>query len=139
MLDVPADSAKLFPYLQEGAYKAFASETQVHPSAGPHGMVKTFLSSTLDASLLAHNGEHPVGAAAVKELYSSDGRDLIGWSVMVKTADASDGGKGWYWYEITSTTSGANPLANGNGVGLCTGCHGGTDNLDFVLTPYPLR
>ena len=56
---------------------------------------------------------------------------------MVKTSDDSDNGKGWFWYEITSTRSGSDPVAAGNGVQLCQGCH--FIGRDFVLTTYPLQ
>ena len=48
-----------------------------------------------------------------------------------------DNGKGWFWYELTSTKSGADPVAIGNGVQLCQGCH--FIGKDFVLTTYPLQ
>ena len=78
----------------------------------------------------------PTGAGIVKEMYDADNQ-LQGWAVMVKTAADSDGGKGWFWYEITSTTDGSTPVAAGNGVPLCFGCHGVGN--DFVLTEFPLR
>ena len=56
---------------------------------------------------------------------------------MVKTDGDSQRGDGWFWYEITSTTDGSTPVASGNGVPLCFGCHF-TGN-DFVLTRYPLN
>ncbi len=77
-----------------------------------------------------------MGAGIVKEMYDAD-RNLQGWAVMVKTAADSAGGKGWFWYEVTSTTDGSNPVAVGNGVPLCFGCH--TAGSDYVLTEYPLQ
>ena len=88
------------------------------------------------ASLRAGNVSHPVGAGIVKEMFDAE-RRLQGWAVMVKTAADSDGGRGWFWYEVTSTTDGSNPVAGGNGVPLCVACH--TAGQDFVLTEYPLR
>jgi hypothetical protein len=69
-------------------------------------------------------------------MFDGDG-DLQGWAVMVKTSEDSANGKGWFWYEVTSTTSGADPVAIGNGVQLCQGCH--FIGKDFVLTTYPLQ
>jgi hypothetical protein len=127
----PTQGAALETWLAEGRYTAWAAESGVHPSAGPHGGgVRTFVNASLFASLDAGASEHDVGAAVVKELFSGDAID--GWAVMVKV-EAGNGGDGWYWYEII----GNSVVADGTGVGLCTGCHGG--GTDFVLTPYPLQ
>ncbi len=136
---VPTEKDRLFRYLQGGSYKEFAAkESAAHPTRGPHtkfGLaVRVFLDPKLDASLRAGNASHPAGSAAVKEMYDASG-NLQGWAVMVKTQAESDGGKGWYWYENTSTTSGSNPVAAGNGVTLCLGCP--FPGKDFVLSGYP--
>ncbi len=138
---VPTDQPALFDFLREGSYKTFAAkESALHPSTGPHTKVglpvQVFIDPTMDASLRAGNDSHPVGAGIVKEMYDAD-RNLQGWAVMVKTASDSAGGKGWFWYEVTSTTNGSNPVAVGNGVPLCFGCH--TAGNDYVLTEFPLR
>ncbi len=139
--EVPTDPKALFEYLQAGAYKSLAAkESAAHPSRGPHSKfgrpVRVFMDAKIEASLAAGNAEHPAGSSIVKEMYTAAG-ELEGWAVMVKTATASDGGDGWFWYENTSTTSGANPVAVGNGVPLCYGCH--STGEDFVLTHHPLR
>ena len=139
---VPTEKDALFRYLQGGSYKEFAAkESAVHPTRGPHtkfGLaIRVFLDPKLDASFRAGNASHPAGSATVKEMYDASGNlNLQGWAVMVKTQADSEGGKGWYWYEITSTTSGSNPVASGNGVPLCLGCH--FPGKDFVLSGYPL-
>jgi hypothetical protein len=132
---VPASGPELFKYLQSGAYRSFAHESKVHPSQGPHGDVIAYLNPILEGSLKANSEAHPPGAAAVKELY--DENDLLyGWSVSVKTQEESDEGKGWFWYEVYSTTDGAGAIA-GKGEPTCTGCH--SSGRDFVRIPYPLR
>jgi len=138
---VPVAKDKLFSYLQAGSYKNLAAkESGRHPTRGPHTKigwpVRVFLGPNLDASLKAGNTTHPAGSAAVKEMYDGSGK-LQGWAVMVKTTADSAGGKGWFWYEITSTTDGSKPVATGNGVPLCFGCH--FTGRDFVLTDYPLK
>ena len=138
---VPVAKDKLFSYLQAGSYKSLAAkESGRHPTRGPHTKigwpVRVFLGPNLDASLKAGNTSHPAGSAAVKEMYDGSGK-LQGWAVMVKTTADSAGGKGWFWYEITSTTDGSKPVATGNGVPLCFGCH--FTGRDFVLTDYPLK
>jgi len=138
---IPVTKDKLFSYLQAGSYKNLAAkESERHPSRGPHTKfgwpVRVFLDPKIDASLKAGNASHPIGSSIVKEMYDASGK-LQGWAVMVKTAADSDGGKGWFWYEITSTTDGAKPVASGNGVPGCSGCH--FTGRDFVLTQYPLK
>jgi hypothetical protein len=138
---VPTDKDELFRYLKSGAYKEFAAqELGQHGSRGPHTNfgwpVRVFLDPMLDGSLAAGNAKHPAGSSAVKEMFDEDG-DLQGWAVMVKTAQDSAGGSGWFWYEVTSTRSGDDPFASCNGVPLCFGCH--FTGRDFVLTNYPLR
>ncbi|MCY1058350.1 hypothetical protein [Nannocystis sp. SCPEA4] len=131
----PTDSAEqLEQWLAAGLYRSWLAESQIHPSAGPHGgNVRTFVDAALAQSLADANGMHPQGAATVKELYG-DGTDVIvGYAVMVKLAPDSANGDGWYWYERTGTTV----YADGTGVKLCTGCH--ADGSDYVLTPYPLQ
>lgn len=134
---VPTSGAELFDYLKAGGYLGFPAESAPHASAGPHGgKVRTYVNPSLKASLQAGNAEHPAGAAAVKELHQSS--DTVqGWAVMVKTEAASDGGDGWYWYEIYSATDPSSPVADGNGVALCYNCH--ASGKDYFLSPFPLQ
>jgi hypothetical protein len=139
---VPTDKDELFSYLQAGTYKSFAREAEPHTSVGPHpspalqpsSNVVAFFNSPVDASLKAGNATHPKGAAIVKEFYDPDGQ-LSGWAVSVKTAEDSQNGQSWYWYEVLSTTDGSDPVAAANGVALCAGCH--STGKDFVLSKYP--
>jgi hypothetical protein len=138
---VPTDLGDLFRYLQDGSYKSFAAqESGQHPTRGPHTdvgwPVRVFMDPLINASLAAGNTSHPVGSSIVKEMYDGDG-DLQGWAVMVKTQEDSAGGKGWFWYEVVSTRRGSDPVAAGNGVQLCQGCH--FIGRDFVLTNFPLQ
>ncbi|WP_146662519.1 hypothetical protein [Enhygromyxa salina] len=131
---VPSNAAELLPFLEAESYAGFAAESAVHAATGasPHGDVRVFINATLDGSLADGNAAHPVGSAAIKELYMNDAR--VGWAVMVKTQADSDGGNGWYWYEIMNDSV----IADGNGDMTCTGCHAGTGN-DFFSTVYPLQ
>ena len=54
-------------------------------------------------------------------------------SVSVKTAPASDGGQGWYWYEIYNDSV----FGDGNGDATCVGCH--SAGQDYVRSPFPLQ
>jgi hypothetical protein len=139
---IPAETDALFSYLQARSYQELAAkESKPHPSAGPHtrtGMpVRVFMNAKLDQSMKADNDEHPAGAGVVKEMFTKDGK-LRGWAVAVKVdVESGDGGEGWYWYEVKSTTDGSNPVAAAKGVGLCAGCH--VAGTDFVLSEYPLQ
>lgn len=128
----PTDGDALQSWLERGDYRAWAAESGVHPSSGPHGSsgVRTFLSAALFTSFMAEAAEHPIGSAVVKELYS--GAAISGWAVMVKV-EAGRGGDGWYWFERV----GSSTYADGVGERLCTGCHGA--GADQVLTPWPLQ
>ncbi len=137
---VPTDDGTLLEFLRNGGYKSFAAhESAAHPSRGPHtkfGLpVRVFLDPLIDGSLKGGHNPHPAGSAIVKEMYNAGG-ELDGWAVMVKTEDDSAGGRGWFWYEVIGTAAGSKPVASGNGVPLCFGCHG--TGTDYVLTKYPL-
>lgn len=129
----PTNAAELVPWLEAGEYLDWAGESGPHPSAGPHGDVRTFFNDVLVASFEAGAAEHPQDAAAVKELFDAGGGPN-GWAVMVKVQPDSAGGDGWYWYEIVGT----DVFADGLGVALCTGCHSGGGS-DYVLSPFPLQ
>jgi hypothetical protein len=129
----PTNGPELVPWLEAGAYLDWAAESGVHPSSGPHfGGVRTFVNDVLLGSLEAGAASHPVGSAAVKELYGAGGT-VRGWSVEVKVQADSAGGNGWYWYEGYQ----GDVYADGTGAGICTGCHGGGN--DYVLSPFPLQ
>lgn len=130
---VPTEAGALLQWLEAEPYLDWPGESAIHDSAGPHfGNVRTWVHPDLEASLAAGDAQHPSGAAAVKELYG-DGEVRLGWAVEVKLEDDSAGGDNWYWYELYE----GGVLADGNGVGVCTGCHGG--GQDYVLTPFPLQ
>lgn len=132
-LTVPTDADSLLSWLVAEPYLDWPGESAIHASTGPHfGNVRTWVHPLLEQSLAAGEEQHPLGAAAVKELYGS-GQERRGWAVAVKTAGDSAGGDGWYWYERFDD----GVVASGDGISLCTGCHGVGD--DYVLTPYPLQ
>jgi hypothetical protein len=135
----PANAEELLPWLQAGRYAEWPAESAVHASGGPHfGRVRTYVNTILFESLAAAAPSHPVGAAAVKELYGSTA-EVRGWSVSVKLQADSARGNGWYWYE---RFRGA---VYGDGIGApgCTGCHGNDfgpfTSKDFILAPFPLQ
>ena len=138
---IPLDKEALFAWLKSGDYRNFKNqESKTHPSEGPHTAidlpVKVYMNDMIAASLTAGNAEHPEGSGIVKEMYSDAG-ELGGWAVMVKTQAATDNGKGWFWYEVTSATESNDVAAKGNGVVGCAKCHSYGD--DMVLSQFPLR
>ena len=129
----PTNADDLLAWLEAESYSGWASESAVHASSGPHGNVKIFINQTLDDSLGAANAEHPMGAAAVKELYDADSTTRIGWSVEIKTAADSNMGMNWYWFDYKNDALNM----EGMGLGTCTGCH--ASGADYVTVTYPLQ
>jgi hypothetical protein len=93
--------------------------------------VRVFVNPALHSSLAAGSKEHPVDAAAVKELYGS-GTTILGWSTMRRTQTGS-GGQHWWWYEVYQ----GKHYAASQGATFCTNCHGA--GQDHFLSPFPLQ
>ncbi len=99
--------------------------------------VKVFMNDRIANSMNIKEGsEHPIGSAIVKEMYTKE-KELSGWAVMIKTQEESEDGKGWFWYEVTSTTDANKIAAIGNGVVGCASCH--AIGKDMVRTSFPLK
>ena len=134
--DVPSDPNALLAYLRSGEYQVFARESAPHPSTGPHGgRVLTYVNGLLAASLDAGAAEHPRCAASVKELFLGED-EVSGWAVFVKTQDASQSGRGYYWLEVTRTEA-TRADYEGDGIGVCVGCH--SAGRDYFRAPWPLQ
>ncbi len=132
---VPTEPAGLFTFLTDGGYLGFPRQAGVHPPLGPHGFggIRVFYDTTLNQSLATPGfAQHPEGAAAIAELYDASGVNLMGWAVSVKTSAYSDGGFGWYWYEVASTNNPNKLVGQGVGLGQCIGCHAAGE--DYVLS-----
>ncbi len=137
-IEMPTDPDSLFAFLREGKYKSWTRESKIRPTNAPHNEhVLTYLNAILNESMRSGKSDHPAGSAAVKEMYDED-KNLAGWAVSAKTQADSDGGKNWYWYEVTSTIDPSQIVVEGLGAPLCISCHrrGGRDQ---VLVPYPLK
>jgi hypothetical protein len=121
-------TADIQDWLRAGYYQAWACEPDPHPgrTSSPHGTNRICNNDALHAA--AGTGAFPVGAAAVKELFS--GGAVTAYAVTRKTI-AGDGGDSWYWYEGPDTV-----YANGEGDSSCTGCHAQAPR-DFVFTIVP--
>jgi hypothetical protein len=133
---VPVEAAKLNEFLQAGSYKTWGAEAAIHPANSPHPTnVRSYANPILEAAMRAGATNFPVDSATVKELYTADNQ-LRGWAVSVKT-QMGQGANNWYWYEVLSTNPTAAPVANGNGVGGCAGCH--SSGVDYVRTRFPFQ
>jgi hypothetical protein len=156
-------AADVEAWLAKGFYKQWHCEAAKHDarSPSPHGVNRICNNMKITAQA-AGPGEYPVGASAVKELYTADGgTEIIGYAVEVHVSAGNDTSH-WYWYE-KDPAAGA-PGKNGeagliaDGVGptegvansptdmLCTNCHKAagsdaahttTDSHDFVYTHVP--
>jgi hypothetical protein len=129
----PLGGAALLTWLEAKTYTKWKSESKPHASTGPHGSkVLSFVNAALFDSL-PKMGENAKGSAAVKELFNTSDM-LIGWAVAIKTADSSDAGKNWYWYEIINKAV----VADEAGKALCVNCHS-TGAKDYFKSPVPLQ
>lgn len=156
----PMGHPALTAWLSGGAYKQWHCEPSVHEarSPSPHGYNRICSNDILSAHA-AETGAWPMGAAAVKELYTEETDTTPeGYSVYLKTKADSAAGANWYWYERVPLDSpiphDANTGVVADGLGtsgvpkdVCVSCHGaaGSDGphtpsaggRDQVYTPVP--
>ncbi len=119
----PQTLGPLFAWLNDGGYAGWAAESVVHKSAGPHSSIRVFANAALYESLSKAMAVHPVGAAAVKEIYDADATALKGWAVLHKIAADSAAGDGWYWFESLTKDGSAGVYASGPPAPSCIECH----------------
>lgn len=129
---VPADPAAVQAWLQAFAYRGWTPMTDIRMT-GEHGGERLFFNPVLAASWRAGAQEHPLGSAAVRELYLADLKTLKGFALMHKTGPSGQVGEGWFWYEIFGTTAEAEPAVAQPGARTCVGCH--AHAVDFVHSP----
>lgn len=125
---VPARGAEdVLTWIEAGYYNGWACETASHPPRPGSGHGANRICSN-DALIAAADLEvFPIGAAAVKEVFESDG-SIHAFAVYRKMTETT-GGDSWYWYEGTRDGN----FANGQGDDTCTGCHSRAPK-DFVYT-----
>jgi hypothetical protein len=129
---VPAEPRQVREWLQAFAYREWPPQTDIR-ATGEHGGERLFFNELLTRSMLAGAADHPIGSAAVRELYSGDLRTLKGFALMLKTGPSGITGEGWFWYEIFGTTAEAEPTVAEPGARGCVGCH--AHAVDFVHSP----
>jgi hypothetical protein len=133
------NAADIESWLAGGSYKSWHCEMQASSktggTAGIHVHGTTRICSNNALSGFTGTGEFPVGASAVKELWSSSSGQVIGYSVYTHTA-AGDGTScsEYFYYERAGT--GAPYIGLGNGT--CTSCHGraGSDAAHLAPTAH---
>lgn len=117
----PVGEAETAAWLEAGSFRNWTCEPAVHAarSPSPHGFNRICSNDVISRNVSA-NGEWPVGAAAVKQVYDrlSD-TTPSGYAVYLKTEPESQGGKNWYWYEKLKGRS----TISGIGASVCIGCH----------------
>lgn len=133
---VPDDLAQVREWLQTFRYRGWTPQTEIR-ATGEHGGERLYFNPTLARSMSSGASEHPIGSAAVRELYAGDLKTLKGFALMRKTGPSGIVGEGWFWYEIFGTTAAAEPTVSGPGVRDCVGCH--AHAVDFVHSPATLR
>jgi hypothetical protein len=129
---VPEDPAEIRTWLQGFNYRGWTAMTE-RRATGEHGGEQLFFNSVLAGSWRAGEKEHPVGSAAVRELYRDDLETIKGFALMIKTGPSGQVGEGWFWYEIFGTTAEAEPTVAEAGARGCVGCH--SHAVDFVHSP----
>lgn len=130
---LPTETAALDAWLSTREYERWEGWSEVGPTLGSGG-ARVFLSPLLVESLLLENTHHPVGAAAVRELYADDFTTLKGYSVLIKLAEPTVA-ESWFCFERLDLGSGEAQVAE-RGARGCTGCH--AQGSDFVHSTLPL-
>lgn len=129
-----SSAADLDAWIEDGFYKEWACEGAEHDAdpISPHA----FNRICSNAAMSAHgDGEYPVDAAAVKELWDAIGGKVVGIAVS-RHVKAGTTGDTWFWYEKVPLDSMAphddkGVVAFGNGDSgpakdICVGCHAAT-------------
>ncbi len=133
----PQGAEAMKVWLAEGHFEGWKCEA-VHDarSPSPHGRNRVCSNDLASAHT---EGEYPVGAASVKELFDASG-NILGHAVSVHVV-AGTTGASWYWYEVLGGSVAADGLGDaGVPLQVCVGCHAdaGGDAMhsghDFVYT-----
>lgn len=122
--EIPAtgDTSAIEAWLATKAYTRWKCEPSPHPRRAGSGHAQNRICS--NGALSAHgDGEYPVGAASVKELFDGSG-NINGYATLLKVR--SGGVESFYWYERIGAGVVANGMGDsGSAKSVCTGCHDG--------------
>jgi len=118
----PAGGDELLAWLRQGRYRTWRGGILESASHAEQGA--TYYNDALFRSLvrIPPAWNHPVGAAAVQELYGADPDRLRGWAVSVRVADDLDELTGWTWYRRFDETT----RTDERDAPVCVGCHADT-------------
>jgi len=121
----PEGHAALKVWLAAKHHEGWACEDAPHAARPPgaHGTNRICSNAVLSATT---NGNYPVGAASVKELWQNG--QVTGFAVGRKLVEG-DAASSWYWYEAY----GDSVIADGTNKGICANCHAGAPR-DYVFT-----
>jgi hypothetical protein len=122
------DAVEIQAWLVSGAYLEW-EVFDPPPKEGMAAGARVYLSPALSESLRSGATEHPVGAAAVRELIAEGGDEPTGWALNQKV-EPGLGPQTWSFYEVFSTEPDAAPLVFERGASGCVGCH--AEGVDFV-------
>lgn len=123
-------SAEVRAWLATGEYLTWPCENESHPARPGSGHARNRICNNDRVATTPAGTPFPIGAASVKELL--DGSDAIVGYAFAEKARESDGGRGWYWYEVVGNST----YAASYGAPLCTGCHEAAGH-DFLFTVVP--
>ena len=133
----PANAADLLAWLATAQYQQWHCEPAPHPPRPPSPHSSDRICQN-DLASGHGDGEYPVGASSVKELFDTGG-NIRGYSVNRKIAQGATGAT-WYWFETISGTRTADGLGDsGAAKTICAACHalagtGGRPGHDLVWT-----
>ena len=138
----PTEPQAIGRWLRAGGYLDWEPRSAVHRT-DEHGGARVLFNPLLAASFAAHAEEHPLGAAAVRELYEADLVTPRGLALMVKVEDyeafrgagalPAEDERGWFWYEVFSFEEDAAPTVAEVDAPGCLGCH--SAGVDLVMPP----
>ena len=75
----------------------------------------------------------PDGSLVVKDIYSSDKKEIVGYSVMKKDSKHADQAEGWLWAEFSTSTGSYFNISITEKGSRCLGCHNNA-SVDRVQT-----
>ena len=119
-------------------YKQWTAATGVVNSAAHGGRpTKTYVNDLLTKSMASSSNVHPVGSAAVKELYDDARTKVVGYFVLAK-ATAGTGSATWFTFAYGTAAAAPTATVDTRSMGAapCAACHEPSSS-DFIkaLTP----
>lgn len=132
----PSSPEAMHNFLLAGQHHGWHGESEVFKSDLGDAGARVFLNDILWKSLAAGNDVHPVGSAAVRELYKPDFETPAGFGALVKTQETGQAGAGWYFFETFQMEPGQPFSQSAQGAPGCVQCH--QEGVDFVQTKLPL-